>query len=103
MEETFINQFGDRTHLSGGRFINRFGNCLVVWEPYTSQWRKIYTSVREPYTFQKTCFEKTCFVARNTRLSRQTHVCRNKTFVASKMRLVAAPANDRAPDRPMET
>ena len=59
--------------------------------------------------------QKTCFVARNTCLStnvslsqqpyfccdrkrvlsRKTHICRDKTFVAAKMKLVAAPANDK--------
>ena len=38
--------------------------------------------------------QKRCFVVTNTCLSRQTSVCRDKTFVATKMILVAAPAND---------
>ena len=38
--------------------------------------------------------QKTCFVVTNTCLSLQTHVCHNKSFVTTKMILVAAPAND---------
>ena len=38
--------------------------------------------------------QQTCFVVTNTRLLRQTRVCHNKTFVASKMILAAALAND---------
>ena len=41
--------------------------------------------------------QQTCFVATNT-LLRQTRVCRNKTFVATKMILAAAPVNDTAED-----
>ena len=40
--------------------------------------------------------QRTCFVATNT--SRQTRVCRNKTFVATKMILAAAPVNDTVED-----
>ena len=37
---------------------------------------------------------KTCFIRTNTRLSRQTCICHDKTFVSTKIILVAAPAND---------
>ena len=40
--------------------------------------------------------QTTRFVATNKCLSRQIRVCRNKTFVATKMILVAAPANNKA-------
>ena len=35
-----------------------------------------------------------CFVVTNLCLSQETHVCGAKTFVATKMVLVAAPGND---------
>ena len=38
--------------------------------------------------------QKTCFVATNTCLSRQTRVCGDKSFVATKIILVAVPASD---------
>ena len=38
--------------------------------------------------------QKTCFVATNTCLSRQTRVSGDKSFVATKMILMAAPASD---------
>ena len=42
-------------------------------------------------------WQKTCFVATNMCLLRQTHVCCDKTFVATKIILVAAPASDTEP------
>ena len=39
--------------------------------------------------------QKTCFVVTNTRLLRQTRICHDKTFVATKTVLVTAPANDK--------
>ena len=39
--------------------------------------------------------QKMCFVVTNTCLSQQTCVCHDKTFVATKMILVAVPANDK--------
>ena len=40
------------------------------------------------------CHDKSMFVMTNTCLSQQTRVCCNKTFVMTKMILVAAPTND---------
>ena len=54
---------------------------------------------------QKFCYyillSRQIFVVTDTCLSRQTRVCRDKTFVATKMILVAAPANDIAPGDPV--
>ena len=44
-------------------------------------------------TWQRFCLDKLIFVVTNMCLSRQTPVCQDKTFVASKMILVAGPAN----------
>ena len=48
--------------------------------------------------WQNFCCDKIMFVATNV-LSQQKYGCRYKTFVATKMILVAAPANDRSPPR----
>ena len=54
---------------------------------------------RDKQTFVETkdvfCRDKHVFVATNTCLSREMHVCFDKTFVATEMILVAPPANDR--------
>ena len=40
-------------------------------------------------------WQKTCFVVKNTSLTRQTYVCQDRTFIMTKLVLVAAAANDK--------
>ena len=68
--------------------------CLLstqdVWEEYY-----FYYHLWELLQVSFLSRQKTCFVATDTCLPRETRVCRDKTFVATKMILVTAPANDR--------
>ena len=49
----------------------------------------------------QTLLSRQIFVLTDTCLSQQTRVCRDKTFVATKIILVVAPANDIAPRNPV--
>ena len=64
-----------QTHCVATKRVFCHGKVCLSWQKFFSQ-------------------QKVCFVMTNTCLSWQTCVCRDETFVTTKMILVAAPAND---------